>query len=214
MLTSPYESIWTTSDQTKRPADADHVPWQWKLTVAWCAALQLVGYMLLAVIIGTPAHELRIDGNASNVCAFAFIGISYGVSAIVAFTKRHQLRFLLHSVFIPYATMNLLALLNVLFHVHGRQLHMNAIRIVGICLPATFSFVYAVASVLIYRENRRQQVEEATMLLSDEELQRRQLLRLLGERNTSAPSPDLIRNTYRFDLPEDDAARKYWNDNS
>jgi hypothetical protein len=110
--------------------------------------------------------------------------------------------------------MNLLALLNILFHIHGRKLHMNTLRIVGICLPAAFSLLYAVASILIYREYGRHRTEEATLLLSDEEMQRRQLLRLLGEQSTSAPSPDLVRNTYRFDLPEDDAARKYWNNTS
>lgn len=109
----------------------------------------------------------------------------------------------------PYSTMNMLALLNILFHIHGRSLQTNTLQIVNICLPTAFSACYALAGVLIYREYGFHRVEEDMPLLTDEEMQRRQLLRLLGERNTSAPSPDLVRNTYRFDLP-DETAQKDW----
>lgn len=110
----------------------------------------------------------------------------------------------------PYSTVNLLALLNILFHIHGRSLRMSTLQIINICLPTAFSVCYALAGILTYRECGHHRAEEGTTLLTDEEMQRRQLLRLLGERNTSAPSPDLVRNTYRFDLPEDERAQKDW----
>lgn len=86
---------------------------------------------------------------------------------------------------------------------------MNTLQIINICLPAAFSVCYALAGILIYREYGRYRAEEGTPLLTDEEMQRLQLLRLLGERSTNAPSPDLVRNTYRFDLPEG-RAQKDW----
>jgi hypothetical protein len=107
--------------------------------------------------------------------------------------------------------MNLLALLNILFHIQARNLQMNALHIVNICLPAAFSMCYALAASLVYRDSHRRRVEEGTPLLTDEEMQRRQLLRLLGERNTRAPSPELVRNTYRFDLPRGETVQKDWN---
>ncbi|KAF9249825.1 hypothetical protein DTO013E5_8184 [Penicillium roqueforti] len=183
------------------------------LVVAACfSAVQLIGwsrYMMLAVVVGFLPHELRINATASTVTAFVFVGTSYDVSALIAFAQRHQTMFLLHSIFIPYSTMNMLALLNILFHIHGRSLQTNTLQIVNICLPTAFSACYALAGVLIYREYGFHRVEEDMPLLTDEEMQRRQLLRLLGERNTSAPSPDLVRNTYRFDLP-DETAQKDW----
>ena len=106
--------------------------------------------------------------------------------------------------------MNLLALLNILFHIHGRNLQMNTLQIVNICLPAAFSLCYALAGILAYRGYGRHRAEEGMPLLTDEEMQRRQLLRLLGERNTSAPPPDLVRSTYRFDLPGGERAQKGW----
>ncbi|CAG8908679.1 unnamed protein product [Penicillium egyptiacum] len=166
--------------------------------------------MMLAVVVGSPSHELRINATVSIVIAFVFVGASYGVSALIIFAQRHRIEFLLGSIFIPYSTMNLLALLNILFHIHGRSLQMNTLQIVNICLPTAFSVCYALAGILTYREYRLHRAEEGTPLLTDEEMQRRQLLRLLGEQNTSAPSPDLVRNTYRFDLPGGERAQKGW----
>ncbi|KAJ5465665.1 hypothetical protein N7530_009452 [Penicillium desertorum] len=204
MLAAPYEAGQTL------PRNTTDISRLWKVVAAFFAALQLVGYMILAVIVGSPPHELQINATVSTVIAFVFVGASYGVSALITFAQRHQVLFLLHSIFIPYSIMNLLALLNILFHIHGRSLQMNTLQIVSICLPAAFSLCYALAGILAYREYGRHRAEEGMPLLTDEEMQRRQLLRLLGERNTSAPSPDLVRSTYRFDLPGRDRAQKGW----
>lgn len=58
-----------------------------------------VRYMMLAVVVGSPPHELRINATVSTVTAFVFVGASYGVSALIAFTQRHRKPFLLHSIF-------------------------------------------------------------------------------------------------------------------
>lgn len=110
----------------------------------------------------------------------------------------------------PYSMMSLPALLNILFHIHGPSLQMNTLQIINICLPTAFSVCYTLAGILIFRECGHHRAEEGTLLLTDEEMQRRQLLRLLGERNTSAPLPDIVRNSYRFDLPEDERSQKDW----
>ncbi|KAJ5188027.1 hypothetical protein N7491_004350 [Penicillium cf. griseofulvum] len=208
MLASSYEAIWTTSGKTLPRTNVTGVSLLWKVAAACFAALQLVGYMILAVVVSSPPHELRINVTVSTVAGFVLVGASYGVSGLIALAQCHQMMFLLHSIFIPYSTMNLLALLNILLHIEGRSLQMNALHIVNICLPSTFSMCYALAASLVYRESRRRRMEEGMPLLTDEEMQRRQLLRLLGERNTSAPSPELVRNTYRFDLPRGETVRR------
>jgi hypothetical protein len=100
---------------------------------------------------------------------------------------------------------NILALINVLLHIASGGLFLSPLRVVGICLPAAFSVFSAVAAGLIYREHRE---EGSTPPPSEEEMQRRQLLRLLEEQGSNPPSPELIRNTYRFDLP--DEAQNNW----
>lgn len=59
----------------------------------------MVRYMVLAVVVGSPAHELRINATVSTVTAFTFAGVSYGVSALIALAQRRQGLFLLHSIF-------------------------------------------------------------------------------------------------------------------
>lgn len=76
-------------------------------------------------------------------------------------------------------------------------------RVVGIALPSIFSVVYAVAAFLVYRErgpSRRHRAEDNSRPLSEEEMQRRQLLRLLQEQDPAVPSPGVVQNTYRLDI--------------
>ena len=123
MLATLYEAVWSTSRQTLLRTNATDVPWLWKVVAACFSAVQLIGwvryheiwawlqnrrsltivavsrYMMLAVVVGSPPHELRINATVSTVTAFVFVGTSYGVSALIAFAQRHQTMFLLHSIF-------------------------------------------------------------------------------------------------------------------
>jgi hypothetical protein len=182
--------------------------------------------MILAVAINNSQDALRIDITGSITCAFVFVGVSYIASALVVLCQRHQKLFLIHYVFwyvlwsheaddaandlSPYSIINLLALFNALFHVLARDLPLNTLRVMSIGLPAAFFAIYPLAALFVYHDNSssRPHPEDGTPLLSDEEMQRRQMLRLLQDQS-SAPSPDLIRNTYRFDLPQHDAAPRY-----
>lgn len=115
----------------------------------------------------------------------------------------------------PYLTINLLSLFNVLFHILSRGLlPLNAIRVVGIGLPSTFSLIYGLSAFLLYREYRplENQADDGTPLLriNHEDRTRNQLRRLLEERNSSAPSPDIVHSTYRLDLPGMDPPQKTW----
>lgn len=56
-------------------------------------------YMILAVVVGSPPQELQINATVSTIIAFVFVGASYGVSALITFAQRHQVLFLLHSIF-------------------------------------------------------------------------------------------------------------------
>lgn len=70
----------------------------WELEVADYKPA-VVRYMMLAVVVGSPRQELRINITVSTVTAFVFVGASYGVSALIAFAQRHRRLFLLHSIF-------------------------------------------------------------------------------------------------------------------
>lgn len=61
--------------------------------------------------------------------------------------------------------------------------------------------IYGLAAFLIYREygpSQDPRAEDGTPLLGQEEMQRRQLLRLLQERNLGASSPHIVDNAYHL----------------
>ncbi len=105
----------------------------------------------------------------------------------------------------PSLVVNVVSLFNVLFNILSRSLFpLNAIRVIGIGLPSAFIVIYGLASVLIYLEygpSQGHRAEDGTPLLSQEEMQRRQLLRLLHEQGsgTALPNPSQINTTYRLE---------------
>lgn len=81
-------------------------------------------------------------------------------------------------------------------------LPLNALRVVGVGLPSAFSVIYGLAGCLVYIEygsSQGHRAEDGTPLLSQEEMQRRQLLRLLQEQNAGTHTPRGTDNTYRLD---------------
>lgn len=103
----------------------------------------------------------------------------------------------------PHLIVNLVALFNVLLNVLARNLlPLNALRVVSVGLPSAFSVIYGLAACLVFFEygsSQGHRAEDGTPLLSQEEMQRRQLLRLLQEQNTGTHTPRGTDNTYRLD---------------
>lgn len=116
----------------------------------------------------------------------------------------------------PYLSINIISLFNVLFNIFSHNLlPLSALRVVGIGLPSAFSVIYGISAFLIYREyglGEDHQVEDGTRLLrlNQEDMTRQQLRRLLEDRSPGAPSPDIIHNTYRLDLPGMEPPQKSW----
>ncbi|KAJ5378634.1 hypothetical protein N7509_011753 [Penicillium cosmopolitanum] len=195
---------------------AKYVSKPWRLMTAASAILLLLGYLILPVVFSDADDTIRIDQTASTVFALFFIGIGYTGSIAIAFFQRRKKIFLLRSVFVPYLTINLLSLFNVIFNILGRGLvPLSALRVVGIGLPSTFSVIYGLSAFLMYREYspHDEQGEDDTPLLvrvNPEDLTRTQLRRLLEERNSGAPSPDIVHSTYRLDLPGMEPPQKTW----
>jgi hypothetical protein len=74
------------------------VTFTWELEIV-NYRVALLRYMILAVVVSSPPHGLRINTTVSTVIGFVLVGASYGVSALIAFAQCHQMMFLLHSIF-------------------------------------------------------------------------------------------------------------------
>ncbi|KAJ5642908.1 uncharacterized protein N7484_005415 [Penicillium longicatenatum] len=171
-------------------------------------------YLMLAVVFGNSNESTHINETTTAVTALFFIGLAHASSVGIAFFQRHQRVFLLHSLFTPFMIINLIALFNILLNIYARDLFpLSALRVVSIGLPSAFTLIHGGAATLIYYEyglpgDRR--MEADTPLLSEEEMQRRQLARLLGNRSAAAPSPDINHSTYRLEIPTLEPVQKAW----
>lgn len=116
----------------------------------------------------------------------------------------------------PYLATNLLGLFNVLLNVLARGLlPPSGLCVVGLGLPSAFSLIYALAAYLIYRQygsSQGHRAEDGTPLLSEEEMQRRQLLRLLQEGDRGSLSSASKDDTYRLEgfIPGLEPMQKTW----
>ncbi|KAJ5232122.1 hypothetical protein N7468_005078 [Penicillium chermesinum] len=194
------EPVWMPAGQSHGP----QVPRVWKLASNCASVGLLLGYLMLAVVFGGSSDDLHINAAAAAVVAYGFIGISYAVSVGISFCQRSAQGFLLR----PYLIINLIALFNVVFNIIARDLRpLNAARVIAIGLPATGVLVYGLVAFLIYRELEPEgshlpdEGSSSMLLLDDVESQRQHFARLLETRDAPAPSPELVQNTYRLDLP-------------
>ncbi|KAJ5263908.1 hypothetical protein N7478_011513 [Penicillium angulare] len=189
----------------------------WRLLTISVAIVLLTGYLMLAVVFGDSNTDVHIDETTTIVIALFFIALSYAASLAIAFFQRQRKLFLLHSLFLPYTIVNLLALFNVLLNIFARNLRpLSPLRVVATGLPSAFILIYGCASLLIYLEFGSMgsiRAADGTPLLNEEEMQRRQLARLLEERSAPQPSPDLVRSTYRLEIPTLDPVQKPWDRN-
>lgn len=99
------------------------------------------------------------------------------------------------------------------FNIVARNIFpLSSLEKVGMALPSAFGVVYALAALWTYgkdsiysTEMQTQAIPEATVLLTEEELQRRQLIALLeqGRKNGGkSPSPRDLQRTFKVDGPE------------
>jgi hypothetical protein len=116
------------------------------------------------------------------------------------------------SIWSPFAGSSLISLANVVFNVLCRGLlPLSQLGVVIITLSAISTFIYGAAALITsLREHHRFEQERREnrhlfpgdgALITDDEMQRQQLLKLLHRRPDAAPNPKLLRETYHIDIP-------------
>ncbi|KAJ5728180.1 hypothetical protein N7493_004510 [Penicillium malachiteum] len=214
MPTTPSEYGGLLVPPQSQRLSANGEPRSWRFASALGGIILLIGYLTLAVVFGDSKADPEVNTAAAVIISLFFVALTHTASVAIAFFQRRRKLFLLKSLFVPYALINLIALFNILLNIFARNLRpLSTLRVVAIGLSGGFTIIYACAALLIYRgygsvEGYRR--EDGTPLLSDEEMQRRQLARLLEERPVIQSSPETSFSTYRLEIPTLEPVQKTW----
>ncbi|KAJ5736416.1 uncharacterized protein N7483_001541 [Penicillium malachiteum] len=220
MPTTPSEYGGLLVPSQSQVLKVNRVPRSWSFASVLGGVILLIGYLTLAVVFGDSKTDPEVNNTAAVIISLFFIALSHTASVAVAFFQRRRKAFLLKSLFVPltmarpYTLINLIALFNILLNIFARNLRpLSTLRVVAVGLSSGFTVIYGCAALLIYHgyestESYRR--EDGSPLLSDEEMQRRQLARLLEERSVIQSSPETSFSTYRLEIPTLEPVQKTW----
>lgn len=186
--------------------------WYWKLLAVSSSWSLLVGYLVFPLALGEDEDGVRISAVGLIAFGSVTIAVAYTISVVLSYFGRQA--FLLESVYIPFFGSSLIGLANATFNILCRNLlPLSRLATVIISLSAVSTAVYCSAAlytgwkVHVRNEQRRLHMRncwsnDGTALLTDDEMQRQQLLKLLQSKSDKAPSPEAIQSTFRIDLPD------------
>ncbi|KAL4948666.1 hypothetical protein BDW69DRAFT_89082 [Aspergillus filifer] len=164
----------------------------------------------MPLAFGDEDETANANKTATVVVASLLIGMAYSLSLFLILYYSEERTFLVHSLLVPSLITNSLALLNVLLNIFCRGLlHLALLETLSLSFSAAFTFLYAVGALWIYSRDAsgtnggEPEPNRGTILLTDEEMQRQQLQRLL-EQNSSrrSLSPRAVQKTYRVNHPD------------
>jgi hypothetical protein len=204
MDSSYYQQLYTMTQALQLEEKSPR--WYWKLLAISSSWSLLIGYLVFALSLELqgPTPRLIVAGSVT-------IAVAYTVSIVLCFWGRQA--FLLDCVFIPFFGSSLIGLANAVFTIFCRHLSLNAPGAAIISLSTISTVIYGIASVitgvqvrarneLLRRQRRHGWPDDGNPLLTEDEMQRRQLLKLLQRKADTAPSPEAIQGTFRIDLPD------------
>ncbi|KNG88586.1 hypothetical protein ANOM_003537 [Aspergillus nomiae NRRL 13137] len=211
-----YQELGLVS-QEQQPTDHENVRATWKFLAGLSSNLTLVGFLVMPLAFEDAKDDSRGDKTGTAVAALALIGNAYLLSLILIGAQYRKRTYLIHSVFLPCLFSNLLGLLNVVLHIFCRKLlPIGRLATVGMVLASIFAVVYALCALWAYgrsiADDIRVDESDRTMIpLTEEEMQRQQLLRLLQEnQDKKRSSSKVMQKTFRVKVPEHINPGKGW----
>ncbi|KAL4917774.1 hypothetical protein BDW62DRAFT_74563 [Aspergillus aurantiobrunneus] len=170
--------------------------------------LALIGFLVMPLAFGDEEQSAHVNKTAAVVVASVLIGIAYSLSLVLVLFNLDERVFLIHSLLVPGLMSNALALFNVLINILCRGiLPMGLLEILSLSFSAAFTLLYALGALWFYARDVNEAIggesNRGTILMTDEEMQRQQLQRLL-EQNSSRKSlsPRAVQKTYRINHPD------------
>ncbi|KAJ0425740.1 hypothetical protein BJY00DRAFT_157821 [Aspergillus carlsbadensis] len=168
--------------------------------------MALIGFLVLPLAFGDDEKSANVNKTATVIIASILIGIAYSASLFLVLCYYDERTFLIHSLLVPGLISNVLSLFNVLLNILCREfMPMALLEILSLSFSAAFAFLYALGALWLYSRDVNaiaMDSNRGTILLTDEEMQRQQLQRLLDQ-NSSRKSltPKAAQKTFRVNHP-------------
>ncbi|PLN83440.1 hypothetical protein BDW42DRAFT_65891 [Aspergillus taichungensis] len=178
-------------------------PWQFLADVS--SYLLLVGYLVLPLSFNDSKYNEHIDRTGTAVAAAVFIGAGYALSIMLLAAQFRDRDYMIYSLILPQIPTNLLGVLNALLNIFIRDLlPLHSREVAAIALPSAVAFFCTLAALSIHaltsiKITRRSTPDRETVLLTEEELQRQQLLRLLQDKSGKRASKG-VHSTFKVKL--------------
>ncbi|KAL4940371.1 hypothetical protein BDV06DRAFT_196791 [Aspergillus oleicola] len=170
--------------------------------------LALIGFLVMPLAFGDDEKTANVNKTATVIVASILIGMAYSLSLFLILYYSDERAFLIHSLLVPSLISNSLALFNVLLNILCRNLlPLALLETLSLSFSTAFTFLYALGALWLYSRGvggtSGGEPNRGTILLTDEEMQRQQLQRLL-EQNSSRKSlsPRAVQKTYRVNHPD------------
>ncbi|KAL4909832.1 hypothetical protein BDW74DRAFT_173319 [Aspergillus multicolor] len=195
---------------TQSPGGPGQSSSSWRYIAPMCSYLSLVGFLVMPLAFGDTETSKTTHFNkaATVIVASVLIGIAYSSSLLLVLLHFDERMLLIQSLLIPGIISNALALFNVLINIFFRDITpLNLLEILSLSLSAASAFLYTLGALWLYSRDVNETIavesNVGTILLTDEEMQRQQLQRLL-EQNSSGKSlsPRAVQKTYRVNHPD------------
>ncbi|KAE8353347.1 hypothetical protein BDV28DRAFT_148156 [Aspergillus coremiiformis] len=217
-MDSPQYQELARVSQEQQPIDRETVRTPWKFLAGLSSNLALVGFLVIPLAFKDAKDDSSGDKTGTAIAALVLIGSAYLLSLILFCAQYHKRTYLLHSVFLPCLFSNLIGLLNVVLNILYRSLFpIGRLKTVGMVLPAAFAVVSALGALWVYGrdiadEIRVEESDRVTVPMTEEEMQRQQLLRLLRENKSKKRiSSKVTQKTFQINVPEHINPGKGWN---
>ncbi|PLB48254.1 hypothetical protein P170DRAFT_476879 [Aspergillus steynii IBT 23096] len=211
--TQLYQEVaWVPQEQTPVP---EHVRSSWRFLASLSSNLLLIGFLVIPLAFESPTQEPVSKVN-SVVAAAVLIGFADALVLILICFQYDKREYLIRSIYLPGLTANLIGLLNVILNILCRDLlPIGDVEAASLGLACSFAFLHALGALWVYgrmvaEETRMYGPKNEAALLTEEEMQRQQLLRLLQENNKKGTSPKVTQKTFQVKVPERINPGKGW----
>ena len=195
--------------------EKDTTPWYWRAAATVAAFFISIGFLVFPTAFNN-ASDLSVEGRPAGVAAAVLLALGYGLSAALWMVVNSWI-FQLEVIFGPCLSSSLFGLFNIVYWLSTHNTpkgksEWNIASVSALVLATLSSLVYAVLTLLTFRKihivrmrdsMHRYRSSDTVNLLPEDEMQRRQLLHLLSQKEAGKPSPAASQTTFKIDLPNE-----------